>query len=105
MFESFIAKANFVGSGFEIPYTVLIGVGSVFAGLICIVIMCKIVGLFCGTKKPTDDTVKSTATPVANAKPQVIENHQEIIAAVSAVIAEELGTDVSALRILSFKKL
>ena len=36
---------------------------------------------------------------------QAIENRQEIIAAVSAVIAEELGTDVSAIRVLSFKKL
>lgn len=105
MLESFVAKANFVGSGFEIPYTVLIGVGAVFAGLICIVIMCKIVGLFCGTKKAANDTVQSTATPIANANPQVIENRQEIIAAVSAAIAEELGTDVSAIRILSFKKL
>jgi len=35
----------------------------------------------------------------------VIENRQEIIAAVSAVIAEELGTDISAIRIHSFKKI
>ncbi len=105
MFESFIAKANFVGSGSEIPYTVLIGVGAVFAGLICIIIMCKIVGLFCGAKKPVDNAATVPATPVASAKPQVIENRQEIIAAVSAAIAEDLGTDVSSIRILSFKKL
>ena len=37
--------------------------------------------------------------------PAVIENRQEIIAAVSAVIAEELGTDISAIRIHSFKKI
>ena len=41
--------------------------------------------------------VKVTAQP--------IENRQEIIAAVSAVIAEELGTDINALRIISFKKI
>ena len=34
-----------------------------------------------------------------------VENRQEIIAAVSAVVAEELGTDISAIRILSFKKI
>ena len=32
-------------------------------------------------------------------------NRQEIIAAVAAVLAEELGTEVSGLRILSFKKI
>ncbi len=101
MFESFVAKANFVGSGNEIPYTVLLGIGAVFAGLICIVILCKIIGLFCKTKKPATNT----APAVTASKPQVIENRQEIIAAVSAAIAEELGTDVSAIRILSFKKL
>ena len=39
--------------------------------------------------------------PAAN----TIPNRQELIAAVSAALAEELGTDVSAIRILSFKKL
>ncbi len=103
MYESIIAKAAFVGKGTEIPYTVLIGIGAVFAGLICIILMCKIIGLFCRTKQTNNDAV---ATPLAkNVQPQAIENRQEIVAAVSAAIAEELGTDVSALRILSFKKL
>ena len=80
---------------------VVIGVGTVFFGLVSIVLLCKIIGwLFGGTKKAT------TAQPVASAKTaQPIENRQQIIAAVSAVIAEELGTDVSAIRIKSFKKL
>jgi phenylpyruvate tautomerase PptA (4-oxalocrotonate tautomerase family) len=34
-----------------------------------------------------------------------IENRQEIIAAVTAACAEEMGTDISALRVISFKKL
>ena len=34
-----------------------------------------------------------------------IANRQEFIAAVSAALAEEMGTDVSAIRILSFKKI
>ena len=46
-----------------------------------------------------------TAAPIAQAVNQPIQNRQEIIAAVSAALAEELGTDVSAIRILSFKKI
>ena len=46
-----------------------------------------------------------TAVPVpaAAAAPDAIPNRQELIAAISAALAEELGTDVSAIRILSFK--
>ncbi len=104
MFESIVAKAAFVGSNSEIPYTVLIGIAAVFAGLICIIIMCKVIGLFCRKPKAEGNTNAFPATTAVSA-PQMIENRQEIIAAVSAAVAEELGTDVSAIRILSFKKL
>ncbi len=81
------------------------GIGTVFVGLICLIIICKIVGLFCniGKKEQT-----AAAPAVAAATPAVadsIPNKQELIAAVSAAVAEELGTDVSAIRITSFKKL
>ncbi|MBE6671078.1 MAG: hypothetical protein E7593_02635 [Ruminococcaceae bacterium] len=36
---------------------------------------------------------------------EVIENKQELIAAICAAVAEENGTDISAIRVLSFKKL
>ncbi len=86
--------------------TVLLGMGVVFAGLVCIVIICKITSAFCNVgakKEETTDSASllgSATAPVAT----VIENRQEIIAAVSAAIAEELGTDISAIRIHSFKK-
>ena len=86
----------------EIPnwFVVVMGVGTVFVGLICIIILCKIVALFCKEKKSaTVQEVKSAPTAAP------IENRQEIIAAVTAVIAEEMGKDVSALRVVSFKKL
>ncbi len=105
MFEAIVAKAAFVGESTEIPYTVLIGIASVFAGLICIIIMCKIIGLFCGSKSSDAAQKANAVTETVAVKPQAIENRQEIIAAVSAALAEELGTDVSAIRILSFKKL
>ena len=81
---------------------VIIGVGTVFVGLVCIVLLCKIIGLFFANKSTKAQQSVAVAPQTAN---QPIENRQQIIAAVSAVIAEELGTDVSAIRIKSFKKL
>ena len=59
------------------------------------------------SKKDETKAPANTTAPVVAAAPaaQPIQNRQEIIAAVSAVLAEELGTDVSAIRILSFKKI
>ncbi len=85
-------------------FVVALGVGVVFVGLICIVLLCKIVSAFCmlSEKKETGTPTVTDAAPVP-AEPT--QNRQEIIAAVSACVAEELGTDISAIRILSFKKI
>ncbi len=88
-------------------FVVVLGIGTVFIGLICLILLCKIIGLLCGSSNKEKEHASATptaATPVV-AVNQTIENRQEIIAAVSAAIAEELGTDISALRILSFKKI
>jgi len=93
------------------PFVVILGIATVFVGLIGLVVLCKILSVLCNmsSKKSsnnamvtTNQTVNTVNPPVANQK---IENRQEIIAAVSAALAEELGTDVSAIRILSFKKI
>ena len=44
----------------------------------------------------------ATHTPVYTA-PVQIQNRQEVVAAISAVIAEDLGTDVQGIRLLSFR--
>ncbi len=85
-------------------FIVGMGVGTVFLGLICIVLLCLIMSAICrvAERKP-----KTTAAPVAApaSAENPIENRQEIIAAVSAALAEEMGTDISAIRIHSFKKI
>ncbi len=82
-------------------FVVVMGIGTVFIGLICIIIVCKTVGVFCniGAKKGVDE---KSVSPYA---PEIIENKEEIIAAVTAACAEDMGKDVSALRVLSFKKI
>ena len=80
-------------------FVVGMGIGTVFVGLICIIVVCSVIGLIC---RLADKKQPAVAEP----KPAVkIENRGEVIAAVSAALAEELGTDVSAIRILSFKKI
>ncbi len=83
---------------------VLLGMGIVFIGLICIVIICSIMGAICKNIAPKNEgSAKASQTStVTQAAP--IENKQEIIAGICAVIAEELGTDVSNIRVTSFKR-
>ena len=76
-------------------FVVLMGLGIVFFGLICIVFLCQIMSFICKSM------IKETPTNTN----EVIPNRQEFVAAVSAVIAEELGTDVSGIKICSIKKL
>ena len=85
-------------------FVVILGIATVFVGLIGLIILCKILGAFChiSESKSKNSNSPVATTPVVN---NTIENRQEIIAAVSAALAEELGTDVSAIRILSFKKI
>lgn len=85
-------------------FVVVMGISVVFIGLICIVILCKILSAICNIGQKKTETETASAQPIA-AAPQIIENRQEIIAAVSAAVAEELGADISAIRILSFKKI
>ena len=97
---------------YPIWFVCALGVGVVFIGLVCIVLLCKLVSLACkiaeNTQKPEQaqpvaSAPSVSAAPVAPAQP--IANRKKLVAAVSAVIAEELGTDVSAIRVVSFKKI
>lgn len=90
-------------------FVVAMGMGIVFIGLICIVFLCMLMSkivMSMDAKSAASAPVSSeqTAPEVPAAATDAIPNRQELIAAVSAALAEELGTDVSAIRILSFKK-
>ena len=84
-------------------FVVGMGVGTVFLGLVCIVFLCLIMSAICRAFERKPDAPAAVPAPQQVAMPT--ENRQEIIAAVSAAVAEELGTDISAIRIHSFKKL
>jgi len=84
------------------------GVGVVFIGLICLILVCKLVSLIAHVGGNAPATAKPSApAPVAApvAQEAAIPNRQELVAAISVAIAREMGTEPSALRIVSLKKL
>lgn len=81
-------------------FVCLMGMGTVFFGLICLIVLTTIMG------KVVGGHTAPAAAPVPSAAPAAAEpSRQEVVAAVSAAIAEELGTDVTGIRIVSMKKL
>ncbi len=87
------------------------GMGIVFVGLICIIIICylmsRIVKALEGNKESAPASAPVAAAPAVNTAPAAapIANRQELVAVIACAIAEELGTDVSAIRIKSIKQL
>ena len=82
-------------------------VGVNINGIVKIVLLCKVIGSICGVRKPNTKEVsnqQSNAAPVSTAK-AVTANRGEIVAAISAAFAEELGTEVTGIKILSIKKI
>lgn len=88
----------------QIPtwFVIVIGLTIVFIGLISLIVICYLMGAVCKAlikDEPSSALVKNVPTS------DTIPNKQELIAAVSAAVAEELGEDVSAIRITSIRKI
>ena len=93
-------------------FVVAMGMGTVFIGLICIILLIKVMSLIINgvAKDEAAKPAERTASPVAPAAPAVpvpaeIPNRAEFVAAVSAAIAEDLGTDISKIQIISIKRI
>lgn len=83
-------------------FVCLMGMGTVFFGLICLIVLTTIMGKIVGGHAAP---AVSAPAPVVSAPAAPEGNRQEIAAAVSAAIAEELGTSITGIRIVSMKKL
>ncbi|MBR2500160.1 MAG: OadG family protein [Clostridia bacterium] len=86
-------------------FVTLLGMGTTFFGLICIIVLSLIMSFFCRLGKKQESS--KTAVPAPASAPKAnnqIPNKGEFVAAISAAIAEDMGTDVSAIKILSIKK-
>ena len=90
----------------SIPFVILMGIGVVFFGLICIILLCMAMSAICrsmGDQTPAPAPA-AAAAPAAPAQ-QAIPNRQAMVAAIAVAVAEEMGTDPAGIRILSIKKL
>ena len=91
----------------SLPLVVGLGLGMVFFGLICIIALCYILGAIIRafeSRRPAPAAAQPTEQ-AAPAQTESITKNGALIAAMSAAIAEDMGTDVSAIRIKSIKKL
>ena len=82
-------------------FVCLMGLGTVFVGLVCIILLVTLMSYVCRKSEGKSEPAPAAATvdaPKAGVGP-------ELIAAVSAAIAEEMGTDISAIRIISMKQI
>ena len=98
-------------------FVVLMGLGTVFFGLICIIALTYAMGAIMRPKKssapapaaapaPAPAAPVPSPAPVAAAAPAAPASvPPAMIAAISAALAENLGADVSGIRITSIKKL
>ncbi len=97
-----------IAGSMPVGNVVLLGLGIVFVGLISIVVLCSLMGgvmrLLTGKKEASASAPApaETASAPTNAE---IPNRGELVAAISCAVAEELGTDVQAIRIVSLKKI
>ncbi len=87
----------------------LIGIAVVFVGLAVIIGLVELMNLVTtkleGKKKTEEPKAQSPVAQAPVVAGGVIENRDEVVAAVCAAVAEENGTDISAIRVVSFKKI
>ena len=96
-----------------------LGIATVFVALICIIFICNLMGVifsrFADKPKAKPETkaaaretapAQATAAAVTEARyvPAKLEDRGAFVAAVSAVIAEDLGCDISRIRIHSIRQ-
>ena len=91
----------------SLPFVVLMGIGTVFFGLICIILLSMAMSAICRSMggAPVPAPAVPSPAPAVPAPGAAIPNRQAMIAAIAAAIAEEEGTDLAGIRILSVKKL
>ena len=85
-------------------FMALLGIGTAFLGLICLGVW-KIAGNTAShpSTQPMPAPESAAAPAPIQMKPAVVS--PELIAAISAAIAEDLGTDISGIRITSIRQI
>ena len=87
-------------------FVVIMGIATVFVGLISIIFVCMIMSAIVRAfvkGKPEEKKVAPTA-PAASSGNTAIADRDRVVVAISAAIAEEIGEDAGAIRIVSLRK-
>lgn len=88
-------------------FVTLMGIGTVFFGLICIIVLTTVMGSVLKSKSkpaaPAPAAAPKAAVPAAPAVNTAKE--QEILAAVIAAVTEDLGPSASRMQITSINKI
>ena len=88
-------------------FVTLMGIGTVFFGLICIIVLTMIMGsILKSNAKPAAPAPAAAPKAAAPAAPAVnTAKEQEILAAVIAAVTEDLGPSASRMQITSINKI
>ena len=88
-------------------FLTLMGIGTVFFGLICIIVLTTVMGSVLKSKsKPAAPTPAAAPKAAAPAAPAVnTAKEQEILAAVIAAVTEDLGPSASRMQITGINKI
>lgn len=88
-------------------FVTLMGIGTVFFGLICIIVLTTVMGSVLKSKsKPAAPAPAAAPKAAAPAAPAVnTAKEQEILAAVIAAVTEDLGPSTSRMQITSINKI
>lgn len=85
---------------------VAMGLVTVFVVLVCLIIIIKIMGALIGNRTNSAPSAPAAApAPVPAAPAPAAPNKQQLVAAISAAIAEEMGSGVEHIKIHSIRRL
>ena len=82
-------------------FVTLMGIGTVFFGLICIIFLTMAMGAVLKGKEKTPAVAAAAAAPAP--KPQGMQ--PEILAAITAALSEEIGIPSRSMNIVNIKKI
>lgn len=95
-------------TGLSNGFVCLMGIGTVFIGLICIVFICMAMSAVLKLVTKAEKAPVASAAPAAASATSVPAlsgaEKSAVLAGVCACIAEELGTDCSNIKVVSFKR-
>lgn len=96
-----------MSEGAMLAFVCIMGIAVVFAGLIVLIGLVYLMNFVCDKvfkSKGASKSQNQQQAVVTQQTSDVIPNREELVAAICAAIAEEEGTDISAIRVLSIKK-